>query len=118
MLEMNSNLIKLAGKMVNVQELNVDLIDSINPFQLAYEIMSKSVDADVLKSIHGAITAKRILMTEEEAIVLYPRIKMFKQTHGKEPSLSAADPFEKRMGEALIWLRKKKVERMRIQQAA
>ena len=116
--EMNSKLIKLAGKMVNVQELDIDLIDSINPFQCAYEIMSKAVDADVLKRIHGAITARRIQMTEEEATALYPRIKLFKQTHGKTPSMSAADPMEKRMGEALEWLRNKKRERMRVQQAA
>ncbi len=116
--EMSSKLIQLAGKMVNVQELDIDLIDSINPFQRAYEIMSKSVDADVLKRIHGAITAKRIQMTKEEATTLYPRIKLFKQTHGKEPSLSAADPMEKRMGEALEWLRNKKRERMLVQQAA
>ena len=80
--------------------------------------MSKSIDADVLKRIHGAIRSKRIQMTEEEATALYPRIKLFKQTQGKEPSLSAADPMEKRMGEALEWLRNKKRERMRVQQAA
>lgn len=57
--------------------------------QLAYEIMSKSVDAEVLKRIHGEITAKRIQMSEEEATALYPRIKDFKQTHGREPSLVA-----------------------------
>ena len=54
---MNNNLIKMADKFINVKDLDIDLIDSVNPFQLAYEIMSKSVDADVLKRIHGAITA-------------------------------------------------------------
>jgi hypothetical protein len=29
--------------------------------------MPKSVDADILKRIHGAITSKKIQMTEEEA---------------------------------------------------
>ncbi len=115
--EMNNNLIKLANKMVNVRDLDIDLIDSINPFQLAYEIMSKSVDADVLKRIHGAIRSKRIQMTEEEALALVPRIKAFKAAHGKPPDLNAADPFEKRMAEALEWLRNKKRERMRAQQA-
>lgn len=114
--ELNNNLIRLAGKFINVQDLNIELIDSINPFQLAYEIMSKSIDADVLKRIHGAITAKRIQMSEEEAAALYPRIKAFKETHGKEPSLVAPDPMEKRMAEALEWLRNKKRERMRAQQ--
>jgi len=114
--ELNNNLIKMAGKFIKVQDLDIDLIDSINPFQLAYEIMSKAVDADVLKRIHGAITAQRIQMSEEEATTLYPRIKAFKETHGREPNLVAQDPMEKRMAEALEWLRNKKRERMHAQQ--
>ena len=115
--ELNNNLIKMANKFINVQDLDIDLIDSINPFQMAYEIMSKSVNAEVLKRIHGAITSKKIQMSEEEATALYPRIKEFKETHGREPSLVAANPMEKRMAEALEWLRNKKREKMR-QQAA
>ena len=115
--EMNNNLIKMAGKFIKVQDLDIDLIDSINPFQLAYEVMSKSIDADVLKRIHGAITSKRIQMSEEEATALYPRIKAFNETHGKEPSLVSQNPMEKRMAEALEWLRNKKLERMRAQQS-
>lgn len=116
--ELNNNLIKLANKMVNVKDLDIDLIDRINPFQMAYEIMSKSVDADILKRIHGVITSKRIQMTEEEAVVLWPRIKQFTQTHNREPSLTAADAFERRMAEALEWVRNKKRERMRAEQAS
>jgi hypothetical protein len=115
--ELNNNLIKMANKFINVQDLDIDLIDSINPFQMAYEIMSKSVDAEILKRIHGAITSKKIQMSEEEATALYPRIKEFKETHSREPSLVAANPMEKRMAEALEWLRNKKREKMR-QQAA
>lgn len=113
--ELNNNLIKMANKFINVQDLDIDLIDSINPFQMAYEIMSKSVDAEILKRIHGAITSKKIQMSEEEATALYPRIKEFKETHGREPSLVAANPMEKRMAEALEWLRNKKREKMRQQ---
>jgi superfamily II DNA or RNA helicase len=115
--ELNNNFIKMADKFINVKDLDIDLIDSINPFQLAYEIMSKSVDAEILKRIHGAITAKRIQMSEEEALVLYPRIKAFKETHGREPSLAAPNAMERRLAEALEWLRNKKRERMRAQQS-
>lgn len=115
--ELNDNLIKMADKFINVKDLDVDLIDSINPFQLAYEIMSKSVNADVLKHIHGAITARRIQMTEEEAVALWPRIKSFNETHGHEPSLTAQNPMERRLAEALEWIRAKKREQMRAQQS-
>jgi hypothetical protein len=115
--ELNNNLIKMADKFINVKDLDIDLINSINPFQLAYEIMSKSVDADVLKRIHGAITARRIQMTEEEAVALWPRIKSFNETHGREPSLGAQNPMERRLAEALEWVRAKKRERMRTEQS-
>lgn len=114
--ELNDNLIKMADKFINVKDLDIDLIDSINPFQLAYEIMSKSVDAEVLKRIHGAITARRIQMTEEEAVALWPRIKNFNETHGREPSLAAPSPMECRLAEALEWIRAKKREKMRAEQ--
>lgn len=115
--ELNNNFIKMADKFINVKDLDIDLIDSINPFQFAYEIMSKSVDAEILKRIHGAIVSKRIEMSEEEATALYPRIKEFKQTHGREPSLVAQNPMERRMAEGLEWLRNKKRERLRAQQS-
>ena len=38
----------MAGKFVNIEELNIDLIDTINPFQRAFEILSKSVTKQVL----------------------------------------------------------------------
>ena len=56
-------------------------------------------------------------MTEAEALALYPRIKAFKQTHDQEPSLVAQNPMEKRMAEALEWLRNKKRERLQAEQA-
>ena len=115
--ELNDNLIKMANKFINVKDLDIDLINNINPFQLAYEIMSKSVDADVLRRIHGAITARRIQMTEEEAVALWPRIKSFNETHGREPSLTAQNPMERRLAEALEWIRAKKREQMRAQQS-
>ena len=71
----------------------------------------------VLKRIHGAITARRIQMTEEEAVALWPRIKSFNETHGREPSLTAQNPMERRLAEALEWIRAKKRERLRAQQS-
>lgn len=103
--------VNLAGKLVRVADLHVDLIDSVNPFQLAYEVISKSVSADVLKRIHEAIVSIRIPITDEELLILYPRIQAFKAEKGREPELTATDPRERRYAEALALLRKKKRER-------
>ena len=81
------------------------MIDQINPFQAAFEILSKSVTAGVLKTIQEAIEATRIVMTSEEVVMLWPKIKDFTRVHGHPPSHQATDALEARMGEALIYIR-------------
>lgn len=103
--------IRMANRFVNIDDLNIDLIDSINPFQKAFEVLSKSLDKKTFKVIQNSIEETRINMTEEEAIILWPKIKRFVQEVGAEPNISSFDPQEKRMAEALILLRKLKRER-------
>ncbi|MCL1484240.1 MAG: ATP-dependent helicase [Marinobacter sp.] len=107
--------LRLAGKFVNIEDLNMDLIDQINPFQGAYEILSKSVTAGVLKTIQDEIQGNRVEMTEGEATILWPKIKRFVKEQGRNPSESSPHPIEKRYAECLLWLKKQK--RQRSQQA-
>lgn len=100
--------VKMAERFVNIDELHIDLIDSINPFQKAFEILSKSVNAPVLKLIQETIEATRIQMSEEEALILWPKIKEFVQTRGIQPNLHAVDPLERRMAEAIVFLKEQK----------
>ena len=98
--------IKMAGQFVNIDDLHIDLIDQINPFQKAFEIVSKSLTTKVLKVIQDTIEATRIQMTVEEALLLYPdRIAVFMKTSGREPNLQSSDPLERRMAEAIIFLK-------------
>lgn len=98
--------IRMAGQFVNIDDLHIDLIDRINPFQKAFEILSKSVTSHVLKAIQETIEANRIQMTEEEAFLLWPKINLFVKTNnGREPNLNSPDALERRMGEALAYLR-------------
>lgn len=103
--------IKMADKFVNIDELSIDLIDQINPFQRAFEILSKSVTTHVLKLIQESIEATRIEMTPEEAVILYKKIPAFKSEHGRLPDLNSRDFTEKRMAEALIYLNKLRREK-------
>ena len=103
--------IRMANKFVNIDDLNIDLIDSINPFQKAFEILSKSLDKKTFKVIQSCIEETRISITEEEAIILWPKIKNFVKEVGREPNISSYDPLERRMAKALILLRKLKRER-------
>ncbi|ATB68508.1 hypothetical protein SJPD1_0380 [Sulfurospirillum diekertiae] len=104
--------IKMADKFVNIDELHIDLIDQINPFQRAFEILSKSVTTYVLKLIQESIEATRIEMTPEEAVILYKKIPVFKSEHGRMPDLNSRDFTEKRMAEALIYLNKLRREKV------
>lgn len=100
--------IKMADTFVNIDEIHIDLIDSVNPFQKAFEILSKSVTAPVLRTIQETIDASRIKMTEQEAIILWPKIKAWVQKTGKNPDIKSLEPKEKRMAEAVIFLKELK----------
>ena len=101
----------MADKFVNIDDLHIDLIDQINPFQRAFEILSKSVTTHVLKLIQESIESTRIEMTAEEAVILYKKIPAFKSEHGRMPDISSSDFNEKRMAESLIYLNKLRQER-------
>lgn len=108
----DNRFIKVGEKFINVDRLNVDLIREVNPFRDAYEVLSKNVDAPLLKAIQDYVQADRIQMTEDEAAMLWPRINDFFRNNNRIPDKDSDDPLEKRMGEALIYIRNKKAERM------
>lgn len=100
----------MAGRFVNIDDLHIDLIDTVNPFQKAFEILSKSVTKQVLKLIQEAIDTTRVDMTEEEALLLWPKIQLFVRETGERPELSSTDPLERRMAGALLLLQKQRRE--------
>ncbi|QSR34149.1 DEAD/DEAH box helicase [Marinobacterium iners] len=105
--------LKIGDKFVNIEHLNIDLINQINPFQGAYEILSKALTAPVLKTIQDVVVSKRTQMTEEEAVILWPRINAFVQQKGRPPSVTSDDQMEVRYAEALAYIQQKKRERMK-----
>jgi len=95
---------------LSVKELDIDLIDRINPFGEAYAILAKSMSEERLKQVAEVIAARRINLTLEEARELAKRALRFKQEKGRLPSLTAADPWEKRMAEGVAFLQQKAKE--------
>ncbi len=100
--------IRMAGSFVDIDDMHIDLIDRVNPFQEAFEVLSKSVSAKVLKIIQETIQATRIQMEEEEAFLLWLKIQEFVKTHKREPNINSAMPQEKRMAECIIYLKEQK----------
>lgn len=101
----------MASKFVNIEELDINLIDSVNPFQRAFEVMSRSVTPQVLRIIQDTIATTRIEMTEEEALSLWPQVVLFVKTKGRNPDLRGDDPQEKRLAEARLYIARRKRER-------
>jgi superfamily II DNA or RNA helicase len=92
---------------LSVTELDMDLIDRINPFGEAYAILAKSMSEERLRQVAEVIAAKRIILSLEEARELAKRASRFKQEKGRLPSLTAVDPWEKRMAEGVAFLTRK-----------
>ncbi|MFA5593232.1 MAG: hypothetical protein WC989_07960 [Micavibrio sp.] len=84
---------------MDVRELDIDLIDRINPFGEAYAILSKAMNEDSLKQVAAVIAGKKTKLSPEEAKDLATRAVKFKKERGRLPSLDSADPWEKRMAE-------------------
>jgi superfamily II DNA or RNA helicase len=84
---------------MDVRELDIDLIDRINPFSEAYAILAKTMNEDSLKQVAAAISARRTSLTPEEAKELAVRAVRFKKERGRLPSLTSQDAWEKRMAE-------------------
>tara|TARA_Y100000114_G_scaffold156111_1_gene182153 strand:- start:42042 stop:43976 length:1935 start_codon:yes stop_codon:yes gene_type:complete len=103
--------IRMADTFVNIEDIHIDLIDSINPFQKAFEVLSKSVTTRVLKVIQDTIQATRIKMDFEEAKILWPKVQEFVKMYSREPSISSHDPLEVRMAECIIYLKEEKRKR-------
>jgi len=95
---------------LSVKELDIDLIDRINPFGEAYAILSKTMGEERLKQVAEVIAAKRVSLTIEEARELARRAVRFKAEKGRLPSLTAMDPWEKRMAEGVAYLQRKAKE--------
>lgn len=103
--------IKMSDKFVNIDEIDINLIDSVNPFQRAFEVISKSVTPSVLRIISDAITATRVEVTEEEALSTWPKIQQWAKVNGRKPDVRSEEPTEKRYAEVLLYLQRKKQAR-------
>ena len=97
-----NRLIKIANRFINIDKLSINLIDTINPFQRAYEVISKSVDAKTLKLIQDTIAEQKYDMILEQAIILFKGpLKDYVRDHdGKLPSMEDPDPRVRELGVA------------------
>ena len=109
----NTSFVRMANQFYDLDDLSIDLIDSINPFQHAYEVMSKNITPRLLKAINNIIQSQKIEMTDGEAIRLWNEERpKFMKEHGRLPDINSINDNEKRLAEAIEYLKKRKREIM------
>ena len=109
-----NRLIRLANKFINIDKLSINLIDTINPYQKAYEVISKNVDSATLKVIQDTIAEQKFDMPVDEAIVLFkgPLKQWIKEHDGQLPSLESTNMKEKELAQAYIVIKNLKIRKM------
>jgi hypothetical protein len=115
-LKSNTDLIDGVRRFINVRELNIDLIDSINPFEAAYAVLAKSLDEKTLRQVQAAIAAKNVRMAREDAVDLANRARAFKAERGRLPEINSADAWEKRMAEGVAAFARYKAQELAAKQ--
>lgn len=100
----NTALLDGVRRFVNVRDLDIDLIDRINPFDAAYAVLAKAMDEKSLRQVQASIAAKKVSIPEDEARDLAKRALLFKNERGRLPDINSADAWEKRMAEGVAAL--------------
>ena len=96
---------------MDVRDLDIDLIDRINPFDAAYAVLAKAMDERTLRQVQASIAGKRISLSYEEARELSQRALQFKRERGRLPDIASPDAWEKRMAEGVAALARYRAQR-------
>ncbi len=96
--EGDKRFINFANKFINIDDLHIDMIYKINPFQHAYEVLSKSLDKDVLEAVQGVLATQKAKITEEELNANWHLVEAFEAQNGCLPNYKSKDAFEARLG--------------------
>ncbi len=104
----------IGRRFINIDNLSINLIDTINPFQRGYEILSKSVTAPVLKVVQNVIEESKIDMSIDEDIILFKKyLPQFKEEHnGALPELTDPNPYNRRLAQAIVVLRNERQKQL------
>src|SRR5690606_38818968 len=100
----NTSFIDGVRKLINVRDLDIDLIDRVNPFDAAYAVLAKAMDEKVLRQLQASISAKQVRLPIEEARELARQTLAFKIEKARMTYLTSPDDSEKRMAEEVAAL--------------
>ncbi len=100
-LKVNTSFVDGVRKFMNVRELDIDLIDHINPFDAAYAILAKAMNAATLRQVQAAIAGRNSTLSEEDARMYARRAVDWKRERGRAPEVTSQDPWERQLAEGV-----------------
>ena len=95
---------------IEVKDLDIDLIDRINPFEAAYSVLAKAMNEGTLKQVAAVIGKRKVSIPYDEARDLAVRALQWKKERGRAPEITSQDPWEKRLAEGVAALAKFRAE--------
>jgi superfamily II DNA or RNA helicase len=100
-LKANTSFVDGVRKFINVRELDIDLIDHINPFDAAYAILARAMNEGTLRQVQAVISARKTTLTEDEARAFAIRAVQWKRERGRAPDIGSQDPWERQLAEGV-----------------
>jgi hypothetical protein len=100
-LKANTSFVDGVRKFINVRELDIDLIDHINPFDAAYAILARAMNEVTLRQVQAVISARKTTLTEDEARAFAIRAVQWKRERGRAPDIGSQDPWERQLAEGV-----------------
>jgi len=79
------------------------ICSSVNLFFIGLLLLRVTDSTSFWRHFRGE--GQRIQMTDEEALLLWPKVKTFVKVHDKEPNINAFDPLERRLAEAIVYIK-------------
>ncbi len=104
----NNRFIRFTNSFINIETLTIDLIDSINPFQKAYAILSKTLDKKTFKAIQNSINLTKSKITDDDAKRLWTEVLKFRAETGRVPDFNSPDSKERMYAAVILYLKQQK----------
>ena len=98
---------------LEVKTLDIDMIDRVNPFSVAYAVLAKALNEGTLKQVKAAVEARKATFSEEEARDLTRRAVQFQRERGRAPDINAADAWEQRLAQGVAAFARMKAQAAR-----
>lgn len=93
-------LLTKSRQFIDIHNLSIDMIDSINPFKNSYEVIARALSTNTLAQIRAAIREQKQLLTADEAMTLLPKIRHFVEQNGRKPDMESNNEQEVELAEA------------------